>query len=115
MKKVLELKFKDGGSQKIEAEYLATSEKSISIKSFDWTKPHCVAIQHQSLNTQIDCSGNRHAVLVYFEEDGRVSGISYVSPSEPGTFGIITQAKNILVFPRTNEVDLGRVSTVNLI
>lgn len=112
MKIKLELQLIDGSKKSIQTGYLRTEEKLIALKSFELTEPLLVAVLHSSLNTHIDCSGNRHATMVYFENGGKVSGISYVSPSEPGTFGIISQAKNILLLPISTHLDLKSIEGV---
>lgn len=108
----VELKLKNGDSRSLISSKFTTNKKLIVLGDLDQTKPCMIKIEHAVLNTHLECSDMNNSVLLYLNEDGSISGASFISPSGDGSFGIITQAKQLLLLPMPIDINAEEVASV---
>lgn len=112
MEREINLKLKNGEPRKLLVVEHKTDKKLIFLRKLALIGPHYIKIGHSVLNTHLECSDMNESVLVYLKEDGTIAGASFISPSGNGTFGIITQSKQILLIPMPMDIDLKEISRV---
>lgn len=108
----IELKLKSGEKRSLLSSEYMTNKKLIVLGDLDQAKLCMIKIEHAVLNTQLECSDINNSVLLYLNEDGSISGASFISPSGTGSFGIITQAKQILLLPKSIDIDIKEIASV---
>lgn len=112
MKKNLQIQYKNGDSYWTVSNHFETKAKLILLADLgiDLQEPLLISIRHEELNTHLECTGLPGYYLLSGDQDGLVTGISIISPSGRGTFGIITQAKEILLIPVFTALNLKEIS-----
>ena len=113
MIKTISLKFKNGITENVEVVTTKTAERQLILKALDLSLPNLISIDHSGLNTQLECSIDYNAVMFYLDKDGSVTGASFISPSGSGTFGIITQAKQLLFISIPSKFDLIDIHSIH--
>lgn len=108
----IELKLKNGEKRSLLSSEYRTNKKLIVLGDLDQAKPCMIKIEHAVLNTHLECSDMNNSVLLYLNEDGSISGASFISPSGNGSFGIITQAKQLLLLPMPIDIDVKEITVV---
>jgi hypothetical protein len=81
--------------------------------SFNRHEPILIHIQHNELNTHLECTGLSDYYLLSGDQDGQITGISFISNSERGTFGIVTQAKVVLLLPISIEIEIKSIKSIS--
>ncbi|MFC5191879.1 hypothetical protein ACFPIK_08875 [Algoriphagus aquatilis] len=100
-KKELTLTLRDQSTLSFSCSHLVTDAASLRIVEILPTDSEALLISfsHSLLNTQLDLSGASPYVALQFDENGLYQGASLSLGRSAGTFGIITQAKQILILP----------------
>ncbi len=58
-----------------------------------------IELTHEQLNTQLDLGGIAPAVILQFDEQQRFTGASLSLGTSEGSFGLVTQSKQLLILP----------------
>lgn len=115
MEREINLKLKNGEPRKLLVVEHKTDKKLIFLRKLDSTRPHYLKIGHSVLNTHLECSDMNESILLYLKEDGSIAGASFISPSNQGTFGIVTQAKYIFFVPALFKIDVNSIQSIQII
>lgn len=97
----LELRFKGQRPQEtVECLFKRTSAYSINLFQLceESSKAILLSFEHEHLQTTIDGTGIHNYLMAGFDENNKLIGVSFFNQSGTGTFGILTQAKSVLVF-----------------
>ena len=57
-----------------------------------------LSFEHEHLQTTIDGTGIHNYLMAGFDENNKLIGVSFFNHTASGTFGILTQAKSVLIF-----------------
>jgi hypothetical protein len=58
-----------------------------------------IHLTHEKLNTQLDLGGIAPAVILQFDDQRRFTGASLSLGTSAGSFGLVTQSKQLLILP----------------
>jgi hypothetical protein len=58
-----------------------------------------IQLTHEQLNTQLDLGGVAPSVVLQFDDQQQFTGASLNLGTSSGSFGLITQSKNLLILP----------------
>ncbi len=110
MKKTIKIQFKNQSESAFEAILLITNDTNIIVRNhLDGNQPLFIEVGHDLLNTQLDFSQIKSFHALYFNNENWFSGASISESDAKGDFSIITQSKQILIFPSVIDFDLGNV------
>ena len=73
-----------------------------------------ISFSHSLLNTQLDLTGVSPYVALQFDDGNRYQGASLSLGSSIGTFGIITQSKQVLLLPFDSTLPIEHISHFTL-
>jgi hypothetical protein len=110
MKKTINIEFKNQTTKSFEVLSLATDATNIVLRNhLDGNQPLFIEVGHDLLNTQLDFSQIKSFHALYFNNENWFSGASISESDAKGDFSIITQSKQILIFPSSIDFELGDV------
>jgi hypothetical protein len=110
MKKTINIEFKNQTAKTFEVLSLATDATNIVLRNhLDGNQPLFIEVGHDLLNTQLDFSQIKSFHALYFNNENWFSGASISESDAKGDFSIITQSKQILIFPSSIDFELGDV------
>lgn len=110
MKKTIKIQFKNHSESAFESISLNTNDTNIVVRNhLVGNQPLFIEVRHDLLNTQLDFSQIKSFHALYFNNENWFSGASISESDAKGDFSIITQSKQILIFPSTIDFDLGNV------
>ena len=110
MKKTIKIQFKNQTEKTYEVLSLATKDTNLIVRNhLEGSHPLFIEVGHDLLNTQLDFSQIRSFHALYFNSENWFSGASISESDAKGDFSIITQSKQILIFPSVIDFDLGNV------
>jgi hypothetical protein len=101
IKKELTLTLRDQSTISYSYNHLVTKAASLRIVEIlpKDSDALLISFSHSLLNTQLDLSGTSPYVALQFDENGLYQGARLSLGKSIGTFGIITQARRILILP----------------
>ncbi len=112
MKKTINIQFKNQSENAFEVISLISNETNIIVRNhLDGESPLFIEVGHDLLNTQLDFSQIKSFKALYFNNENWFLGASLTESNSDanGDFSIITQSKQILIFPSIIEFELGNV------
>ena len=111
MKKSLQITLNDNTTLSLESIVLLTTDSYInSAKLLDASSiPLLIQIQHQQLNTLLDCTKVAPYAILYFDEKLLFSGASFSLNASDSPFIIQTQCKTILFIPLNQKLEINNL------
>jgi len=99
--KQLALILRDKSSLNYSCAHLVTSAASVRVLEFlpNHAQALVISFSHALLNTQLDLTGVAPYVALQFDDQANYLGASLSLSTTSGTFGIITQAKQVVILP----------------
>ena len=97
----IELQFKgERAAETVECYFIRTQAHSINILQLLEETNHAILLsfEHEHLQTTIDGTGIHNYLMAGFDENNKLIGVSFFNHTASGTFGILTQAKSVLIF-----------------
>jgi hypothetical protein len=92
--------FRSSPSQVYEVSTWITSDTSLVVKvQEDPFQGIYIQLTHEQLNTQLDLGGIAPAVILQFDDQRRFTGASLSLGTSAGSFGLVTQSKQLLILP----------------
>ena len=92
--------FRSSPSQIYEVSTWITSDTSLVVKAQeDPFQGIYIQLTHEQLNTQLDLGGIAPAVILQFDDQRRFTGASLSLGTSAGSFGLVTQSKQLLILP----------------
>jgi hypothetical protein len=73
-----------------------------------------IQLTHEQLNTQLDLGGIAPAVILQFDANHRFTGASLSLGTSSGSFGLVTQSKNLVILPFDEHFPIGQLSHFEL-
>ena len=114
--KRLTLIFRDKSLLHYSCTHLETSAASVRVLEHlsNSTDALLISFLHGLLNTQLDLRGVAPYVALQFDRENRYQGASLSLGSTSGTFGIITQANQVVLLPFDSSLPVGFLSRFQL-
>ncbi len=97
----LKLEFKsEKAAETVECYFKRTQAHSINLFQLleETGRALLLSFEHEHLQTTIDGTGIHNYLMAGFDENNKLNGVSFFNQSGTGTFGILTQAKSVLIF-----------------
>jgi hypothetical protein len=92
--------FRSSPSQVYEVSTWITSDTSLVVKAQeDPFQGIYIHLTHEQLNTHLDLGGIAPAVILQFDDQRRFTGASLSLGTSAGSFGLVTQSKQLLILP----------------
>ena len=92
--------FRSSPSQVYEFSTWITRETSLVVKAQeDPFQGIYINLTHEQLNTHLDLGGIAPAVILQFDDQQRFTGASLSLGTSAGSFGLVTQSKQLLILP----------------
>ena len=73
-----------------------------------------IQLTHEQLNTQLDLGGIAPAVILQFDEQQVFTGASLSLGTAAGSFGLVTQSKQLLILPFDETFPIGQLTHFEL-
>jgi hypothetical protein len=73
-----------------------------------------IQIRHEQINTQLDLGGVAPSVILQFDDDQQFTGASLSLGKSSGSFGLVTQSKNLVILPFDEHFPIGQLSHFEL-
>jgi hypothetical protein len=110
------LNFRDGKSESLPILEFRTDKTNLSLQDLitEDQKHLFFTLLHKSLNTQIDLTGVSPIAILQFDEQGTFTGANLSLGNASGSFGIVIQAKHVLVLPFDASFPLELVTGIDL-
>lgn len=86
--------------ERVECYFKRTAAHSINLFQLleETDRALLLSFEHEHLQTTIDGTGINNYLMAGFDENNKLIGVSFFNQSGTGTFGILTQAKSVLIF-----------------
>ena len=85
-------------SQVYQVSTWVTADTSLVVKAQEAPfKGLSIQVTHEKLNTQLDLGGIAPSVILQFDEQGVFTGASLSLGTAAGSFGLVTQSKQLLI------------------
>lgn len=97
--KTVTLTLKNQSTIELSCFHLTTDSTTIPVLDFIKEPGLLISLSHGLLNTQLDLSGVAPYVALQFDEHFNFSGAGLSLGNAAGSYGIITQAKQVLILP----------------
>lgn len=92
--------FRSCASQVYQVNSWVTGDTSLVVKAQeDPFQGIYIQLTHEQLNTQLDIGGIAPAVILQFDDQRRFTGASLSLGTSAGSFGLVTQSKQLLILP----------------
>jgi hypothetical protein len=109
------LSFRSSQSQVVQVGSWSTRDTSLVVKAQEVPfQGLFIQLTHEQLNTQLDLGGVAPAVILQFDADHRFTGASLSLGTSSGSFGLVTQSKNLLILPFDEHFPIGQLSHFEL-
>lgn len=117
IQKPISLIFKDQRTLDFTLATLVSSSHTLGIKEYcdSEGKGLYIEITHNNLNTQLDLTGVTPYTILQFDSKGIFTGASVSLGSPIAVFGLITQAKHILILPFDQKFPIQHVTHIKVL
>ncbi len=107
--------FRSSPSQVVNVNTWITGDTSLVVQAQEGSF-HGLLIQvsHEQLNTQLDLGGIAPAVILQFDADQQFTGASLSLGTSSGSFGLVTQSKQLLILPFDEQFPIGQLTHYQL-
>jgi hypothetical protein len=107
------LSFRSSQPQVVQVSSWSTGDTSLVVKAQEVPfQGLFINLTHEQLNTQLDLGGIAPAVILQFDADQQFTGASLSLGTSSGSFGLVTQSKQLLILPIPDAAYAVRVSGV---
>ena len=73
-----------------------------------------IQLSHEQINTQLDLGGVAPSVILQFDDEKKFTGASLSLCKCSGSFGLVTQSKNLLILPFDEHFPIGQLTHYKL-
>jgi hypothetical protein len=110
------LSFRSSQPQVVLVSSWITGDTSLVVKAQEVTfQGLFIQLTHEQLNTQLDLGGVAPAVILQFDADQQFTGASLSLGTSSGSFGLVTQSKNLLILPFDEQFPISQLTHYQLI
>ena len=109
------LSFRSTQSQVVQVNSWSTGDTSLVVKAQKVPfQGIFIQLTHKQLNTQLDLGGVAPSVVLQFDADQQFTGASLSLGTSRGSFGLVTQSKNLLILPFDEQFPIGQLTHYKL-
>ncbi len=109
------LSFRSTQSQVVQVSSWRTGDTSLVVKAQEVPfQGIFIQLTHKQLNTQLDLGGVAPSVVLQFDADQQFTGASLSLGTSSGSFGLVTQSKNLLILPFDEQFPIGQLTHYKL-
>lgn len=110
------LHFRGEKSKIYSALEVITSSTTLSVKDLinEGQKILLCSFSHKNLNTQLDLTDVSPYAILQFDDEGKFNGYGLSLGSSSGSFGLIIQARHVLILPFDQSFPLGDLEGLDL-
>ena len=109
------LSFRFTQSQVVQVSSWSTGDTSLVVKAQEVPfQGIFIQLTHKQLNTQLDLGGVAPSVVLQFDADQQFTGASLSLGTSSGSFGLVTQSKNLLILPFDEQFPIGQLTHYKL-
>jgi hypothetical protein len=109
------LSFRSSHPQVVQVSSWSTGDTSLAVKAQEVPYQGIfIQLTHEQLNTQLDLGGVAPSVILQFDDEQQFTGASLSLGSSRGSFGLITQSKNLLILPFDEQFPIGQLTHYQL-
>ena len=111
----LTLSFRSSQPQVVQVNSWTTGDTSLVVKAQE--APFLgifIQLTHEQLNTQLDLGGVAPSVVLQFDDEQQFTGASLNLGTSSGSFGLITQSKNLLILPFDEQFPISHLTHYQL-
>ena len=103
--------FRSSPSQVYQVSTWVTADTSLVVKAEEAPfQGVFIQVTHEQLNTQLDLGSVAPAVVLQFDEQGVFTGASLSLGTTTGSFGLVTQSKQLLILPFDAAFPIGQLT-----
>ena len=107
--------FRSNASKVYQVNAWITADTSLVIKAQEAPfKGLAIQVTHEQLNTQLDLGGVAPAVVLQFDAERKFTGGSLSLGTAAGSFGLVTQSKQLLILPFDERFPIGQLTHFQL-
>ena len=107
--------FRSSPSQVYQVSTWVTADTSLVVKAEEAPfQGVFIQVTHEQLNTQLDLGSVAPAVVLQFDEQGVFTGASLSLGTTTGSFGLVTQSKQLLILPFDSTFPIGQLTHFEL-
>ena len=105
------LSFRSSQPQVVQVNSWITGDTSLVVKAHEIPfQGLFIQLSHEQLNTQLDLGGVAPAVILQFDADQQFTGASLSLGTSSGSFGLVTQSKNLLILPFDEQFPINQLT-----
>jgi hypothetical protein len=109
------LSFRKSPTQAVEVSSWITGDTNLVVKAQEAPfQGLFIQLTHEQLNTQLDLGGIAPAVILQFDENRQFTGASLSLGTSSGSFGLVTQSKNLLILPFDEHFPISQLTQYQL-
>jgi hypothetical protein len=109
------LSFRSSQPQVVQVSSWSTGDTSLVVKAQEVPfQGLFIQLSHEQLNTQLDLGGVAPAVILQFDADQQFTGASLSLGTSSGSFGLVTQSKNLLILPFDEQFPISQLTHFKL-
>jgi hypothetical protein len=109
------LSFRSSQPQVVQVSSWITGDTSLVVKAQEVPfQGLFIHLTHEQLNTQLDLGGIPPAVILQFDADQQFTGASLSLGTSSGSFGLVTQSKQLLILPIDEQFPISQLTHYQL-
>ena len=110
------LSFRSSQQQVVQVSSWTTEDTSLVVKAQEVPYQGIfIQLSHEQINTQLDLGGVAQSVILQFDDEQQFTGASLSLGKSSGSFGLVTQSKNLLILPFDEHFPIGQLTHYELI
>jgi hypothetical protein len=110
------LSFRSSQQQVVQVSSWTTEDTSLVVKAQEVPYQGIfIQLSHEQINTQLDLGGVAQSVILQFDDEQQFTGASLSLGKSSGSFGLVTQSKNLLILPFDEHFPIGQLTNYELI
>ena len=107
--------FRTSPSQVYQVSTWVTADTSLVVKAEEAPfQGVFIQVTHDQLNTQLDLGSVAPAVVLQFDDERQFTGASLSLGTTSGSFGLVTQSKQLLILPFDETFPIGQLTHFEL-
>lgn len=112
----ISLFFRSSQPQAVQVSSWITGDTSLVVKAQEAPfQGLFIQLTHEQLNTQLDLGGVAPSVILQFDSERQFTGASLSLGTASGSFGLVTQSKQLLILPFDANFPIGQLTHFELI
>jgi hypothetical protein len=109
------LSFRSSQPQVVQVRSWSTGDTSLVVKAQEVAYQGIfIQLSHEQINTQLDLGGVAPSVILQFDDEQQFTGASLSLGKSSGSFGLVTQSKNLLILPFDEHFPIGKLTHYKL-